>query len=395
MTEDLLERIRRLCERLVEIAPWWAGWWTPLAEGRLAEFEREHGIELPSGHRRLLAEVGERAPMPGRPRGGLLELDAALVSTTASELLGSLQQPFVGEGAEAIELEWDDEADAYTDPNPLAGCLPVLDGGCDQIYLLVVTGADRGRVWSFAASGAPQLRPTGAEFLDWYLAELGRGMAPLEADAAEREALERRLASDPDDLDAAVALGRRLLLFDRARAGLLLERAWAGSDALSPEGQIELRRAIAELDLLAGRRDRLDAMSDDDPWLRTYMGIAAARAGEHDRAIERLEGATIPVLLRPAAIGHLAVAHAARGRIEHALGLLRSTQASASNHAIAARLREAIGEHEAAQRSWREALAARDPARTGPRPPRLADFLEVPLDVDPFAPQGGCRSVPG
>jgi hypothetical protein len=379
MTEDLLERIRRLCERLVEIAPWWSGWWTPAPDQRLAAFEREHGIVLPDGYRSLLTTIGERAPIPGRPHGGLLELDQALAVPLAAELLGALDQPFIGAGDDPIELEWDDEADAYTDPTPLAGCLPVLDRG-DAIDVLVVTGADRGRVWSFAPSSAPALRPAGAEFLDWYLVELERGMIPLEKEAQELEAHSLRVERNSGDLAACVALGRRLLLSDRDRARDLLEGAWAVIESLDADTQIELRRAIAELDLLDGRRDRIEAMADsDDPWLHTYAGIAAAHAGAHEQVIARLEALAIPVLLRSAAIGHLALAHAACGRIEHAIGLLRATQASASNHAIAARLREATGQREAALRSWKEALATQDRSRTGPRPPRLTDFIEAPV----------------
>lgn len=378
MSTDSLERIHRLLERLVEIAPWWAGWWTPVPDHQLADFERAHGVVLPSAHRQLLIDIGEPAPIPGRPRGGLIRLAQALVDTPASDLLGPLAQPFIGAGDGEVDLEWDDDDE---DP-PFAGCLPVLDAG-DSIYLLIITGSERGRVWSYSPSSAPPLRSTGAKFLDWYAAELERGMTPLEADVREREALEQRVANDPEDLAASVTLGRRLLLIDRARARELLERAWTAIDSLEPSTQLDLRRAIAELDLLDGRSDRLASMPDvdADPWLRTYSGIAAARAGDHEQAIARLEGAKIPVLLRSAAIGHLARAHAAHGRFEHALALLRSTQASTSNHAIAARLREAMGDQQAAQRSWAEARAAQDRSRTGPRPPRLADLLEAPVSA--------------
>lgn len=380
MTQDhLIERIRRLCGRLIEAAPWWRGWWAPIEERRLSAFERAHGVSLPGGHRRLLSEIGDRAPIPGRPRGGLLALEHAIAGTTVD--LGPLAHPFFP------------PLDEPDDETPLAGCLPILDGGCDTIYLLVVTGSERGRVWSFTPSGAPQLRPTGSEFLDWYVDELERGVAPLEIDAKSRDTLARRVAEHPEDREASVALGRRLLLLDRSRARALLESAWGASGPLDPTTRIELRRAVAELDLLEGRRDRIEAMADDDDdWLRTYAGIAAARADDHERAIERLEGRVIPVPLRSAAIGHLACAHAARGRIEHAIELLRGTQASASNHAIAAKLRGLIGERETARRSWQEALAAQDRSRSGPRPPRLADFIEVPVP-SPAAIEAAIRAL--
>ena len=135
MTENLLERIRRLCQRLVEIAPWWDGWWRPMAERRLSGFERDHAIVLPDGYRRLLVEIGDRAPIPGRPRGGLIEFEEALVGTTVAELLGPLDRPFPTAGEDTLDLEWDEDAD----DTPLAGCLPIVDGGCDLTYLLVVT----------------------------------------------------------------------------------------------------------------------------------------------------------------------------------------------------------------------------------------------------------------
>ena len=95
MTEDLLERIRRLCERLVEIAPWWSGWWTPVAEGRLAEFEQAHGIELPSGYRRLLAAVGaepvddarDEAPVSSALSRSSMPLSAPSIAPSASPTL--------------------------------------------------------------------------------------------------------------------------------------------------------------------------------------------------------------------------------------------------------------------------------------------------------------------
>jgi tetratricopeptide (TPR) repeat protein len=257
---------------------------------------------------------------------------------------------------------------------------------------MVVTGRDRGRVWSFTASGSPQLRPVGADLLEWYIDELEHGLAPLQAAAEAREQLERRVAVDPEDVEATLALGRELLLVDRDRARDLLERAWRSTD----HSRSDLRRAIAELDLIDGRSDRIDsirAMADhDDDWLRTYAGLAAARAGRHEQAIERLEAARIPALLRSAAIGHLARAHAALGRPEQAIALLRATQASASNHAIAAELRSSIGDREGARRSWAEALAAQDRSRTGPRPPRLADLLEVPVP-DPAMIEAAIRSL--
>ncbi len=379
MEEHLIERIRGLCARLVEIAPWWAGCWTPVPDEQLQAFDRAHGVKLPSGYRRLLREIGDHAPVPGRPRGGLLGLEEALHWRCVDEWLGVLGEAFSGVDDEPIELEWDDATDAYCDPRPLRGCLPVLDGGCDLTYLLVVTGPDRGRVWSFTASGSPQLRPTGAEFLDWYVNELARAMASLEDQARDLDLLERQVAATPGNMAASVALGRALLLRDRPRARALLERAWADG-SLDGDDRIELRRAIAELDLLDDRRDRIESMAeDDDDWLRTYAGIVASRAGDHEQTIARLEGATIPTLLRAAATGHLALAHAALGRIDRALELLRASQASGSNHAIAARLRTALGQRDTALRSWREALASRDRSSLGPRPPRLSDFVEPPL----------------
>lgn len=361
-----------LAAELVALAPWWSGWTRPLAEAELASFEAEHGVTLPPGYRGVLREIGDQAPLPTRPDRVLAPLRGARSMTTASSFLGPLAEPFPHTGTDAVELEWDDEADDYADPLWLRGCLPLAGAGCDESIVLVVSGPDRGRVWGVTPSAAPELHPTGLEFSSWYRAELERAVERERGRVAEQAELERRVA-DPDDLEAAVALGRALLLVDRDRARVLLERAWSQAHY---EPDAALARAIAELDLLDDRRDRLDSLTERcPPWCRCYAAIAAARGDDHRRAVELFEGGARPAILGALVAGWHAHALAQLGRPRDALELLRRSPTNAATLALAATLHTELGEHDEARRCW---TRLRDSPVPKPRAPTLADFVGLP-----------------
>ena len=278
-SQDSLGRIRALLDQLIQLAPWWQGFCQVLGEEDIASFETAHRIALPEGYRSLLRQIGDRAPIPGQARGGLLPLADALTATTASDYLGALAEPFPFAGVSDATLPWDDARDDYRDPPPLRGLLPIGDGGCDVTYHLVVSGAERGQVWVFAPSGAPELSATGESLLAWYERRLVAALTPLQNTVAAREALEERVERDPQDLAAAVELGRELLLTDTARAASLIEQAWQGRAPQDDEARVRRLRAVAELDLLQGRDDRIEGMRGEaDAWLQCFVAVAAARA---------------------------------------------------------------------------------------------------------------------
>lgn len=375
---DGSDRIIALVNELEEIAPWWRGWARPIGQAELDRFEATHAITLPPGYRKVLVSIGDHAPLPSRPGGALAPLAEAAALPTASAFLGPLASPFAHTGSSPIDVDWDDVSDDYVDPLWLRGCLPLTGAGCDESFVLVVTGPDRGRVWSVTPSGSPQLHPTGLEFTRWYQAELERGLGPERGRVRELAALERRLAADPNDIEAAVGLGQALLFDDRARAASLLERAWARGGS-APNAH-ELGRAIAELDLLEGRADRVDKLAElDGPWLRAHAAISAARAGDDRRAIELFAPGGHPATLSQLVTGYHGLALWRSGQPQRALEILRAGAAGLANLALAAKIQTELGDLEAARRSWqRVRLGLTHGLEPMPQRPRLADFIALP-----------------
>ncbi|WP_146157684.1 hypothetical protein [Enhygromyxa salina] len=376
-TEPLTDLIA-LARELEEIAPWWRGWAEPITPAAISRFETANEITLPPGYRGVLEAIGDHAPVPVRPGGALARLAEATALPTTSAFLGPLDSPFPHSGSAPVELAWDEDADDYADPLWLRGCLPLAEAGCDESSVLVVSGPDRGRVWDVTPSGSPQLHPTGLEFTSWYRRELERGLAPERARVAELAALERRVADDEDDVEAAVALGRAVLVQDRAQAATLIERAWA---RVGPDPSVhELDRAITELDLLTGRLDRIEALAErDGPWLRAHAGIAAARAGADRRAIELFAAGGHPATLSQLVAGYHALALWRDGQARRALEVLRAGATGLANVALAAQIQTELGEVEAARQRWqRVRLGLIHAVQPKPRRPQLADFIALP-----------------
>jgi tetratricopeptide (TPR) repeat protein len=377
-----LDHIRALTDELLALAPWWSGFFVPVEEARIEAFEKEHRTSLPDSYRRLLLRIGDRAPIPGQARGGFLPLAEAMSASTASGFLGPLADPFPFSGDQEASLEWDEEQDEYANPPPLRGLLPIGDGGCDVTYHLVVTGQDRGKVWTFAPSGDPELAPTGLELLPWYEKRLEAGLAPLRKVGAQRALWEDRLRADPKDWEAALGLGRETLLLDTARAATLIESAWEARASLTKELRIPLLRAIAELDLLQGRAERVAAMADeDDAWVRCYAGIVAARE-ERWSDCNALLAATeyIPLPMRGPVSYYRGRALIECGDADAASAHLRSNHATAYTYALFAELYDERGDVAEALRAYRHARSGHQPHPLyQPQKPTLAQRLAPPL----------------
>ena len=370
-----IEPIEALIRELSTLAPWWRGRAQPVAEAHLRAFEQSENVALCPDHRALLAQIGEPAPLPTHPAGALLPLVHAREETIVADVLGPLSSPFAATGEAPVELAWDEARDDFADPQWLAGCLPLASAGCDLVDVLVITGAERGRVWTATPSAEPQLHPSGLEFAAWYRGELERGLAPERARAAREAELEARLDRDPDDHEAAAELGTALVHRDPERAAPLLELAWTRS---KDAAEASLARALAELDLVRARFDRLTKLEQHPaPGVRTLAAIGAIRSGADARGLALLDATESPALLRGLAREHEAIARARAGDLEGALSSLRRAPPGRRIVELRAQLLDADNQGQAAAR---ERARLRMPGPTKPHAPTLFDRL-APLGL--------------
>ncbi|MGW6982008.1 HEAT repeat domain-containing protein [Streptomyces sp. NPDC054932] len=266
----------------------------PLSEQRVAAFEAVHGARLPAGYRTFLREVGNGGIGPDC---GLLPLTRWRVRDIP-DARQQLARPFALDPARAIPEQW---ALCAEQADPYAGTHLVVNRGCLEMTLLVITGPARGRLLD-ANLGDLATPPTflpQPDFLTWYehwldgLPECGpapdfRGQhkgsheEPVDLLTGSASACERATA--------AYALGGRLPLSPRAREALLA--ALAGD----PDRRVRMEAAKTLADLYGGAAEPLaQALSDPDHWVRRRAMVyllqvtddeptygAAARALLHD-----------------------------------------------------------------------------------------------------------------
>src|SRR5262245_24779674 len=150
-TDSLLSEIKqRVAESRV-------GMNSTIAEQQLSAFESRHRIVLPTGYRRFLLEVGNGGAGPGY---GLEPLD------TEATL------DFVAEQFPLDKLWIWDAEDLQPDPLRIDACrhgwIKIGTEGCGLDWVLIVSGSQRGNVWSIDDQGAQPCAP-GRSFLSWYL----------------------------------------------------------------------------------------------------------------------------------------------------------------------------------------------------------------------------------
>ena len=120
----------------------------PLPEKRVAEFEREMGVELPADYRSFVTTVGNGGAGPGY---GLTPLGAA-VGAVRREDEGNRRGPRSGRSsaAQAFPLAspvlGPEELDGYSGPD-FTGVISLGGYGCGMDPHLVVSGAESGHVW--------------------------------------------------------------------------------------------------------------------------------------------------------------------------------------------------------------------------------------------------------
>lgn len=152
---------------------------TTLGEAALRGFEEAHGIELPEEHRAFLLAFGDHFPVPGLAFGGLRSLEDHAGDAVWASFEGPITEPFPHTGTEPIALEWNDEADDYVRMDAMRGTLCLGSRGCDVVDILVVTGPDRGRVWTFIPGHDFELHPYGLGFFDWVIHRVDLKLAEI------------------------------------------------------------------------------------------------------------------------------------------------------------------------------------------------------------------------
>jgi len=138
-----------------------------LDESHIQAFELRHGVRLPEGYRRFIAELGDGGPIPPY---GLLPLGRRPKGPFTPEFLRPKQSlPFVaspfpftrGWNAEDGEESAEGEAQLVAHGNLL-----LAHGGCGIEWRLIVTGPERGSVWEICDAGLGPAEPR-SDFLDW------------------------------------------------------------------------------------------------------------------------------------------------------------------------------------------------------------------------------------
>jgi hypothetical protein len=133
----------------------------PVTESKLARFERLHRVMLPGGYRDFLLHAGDGG---AGPYYGLYSLETALIS--AGE--GFLAHPFpyqhwwngidppdwwASPHAEDLDEHSAPRHADYDADRHVQGTLRLAHEGCGYYCLLVISGAERGHMWSDGRSG--------------------------------------------------------------------------------------------------------------------------------------------------------------------------------------------------------------------------------------------------
>jgi hypothetical protein len=108
-----------------------------LPREELKKFEETVGVTLPEEYRDFLLRFGNGGVGPGC---GLLSLKES-IDQFGNDPLQSLARPFIPPRSARAKV--DDRA------YPEDGLLPLAHVGCGHMWMIVVTGAERGAIWSY------------------------------------------------------------------------------------------------------------------------------------------------------------------------------------------------------------------------------------------------------
>lgn len=137
----------------------------PLDAAAVTTFETLHGVALPEAYRTFLLQVGSEGAGPGY---GLMGLPVGEVATAT--VAGAC--PLTRQDAEDVRRRRaTGEGYAFVEPFPVPGegVLSLCDHGCGWNSYLIVSGPDRGAVWTGGELG---WFPEAGDFAEWYAAWL-------------------------------------------------------------------------------------------------------------------------------------------------------------------------------------------------------------------------------
>lgn len=143
----------------------------PLTMAAVAAFENRHSVELPEGYRQFLMGVGNGGEGP--PAYGLTRLGEVPSDLEADRAQEWRELPHIGKPFPLTE-SWVWEGEEYDEARRDAarhGTLNLGTDGCAMYWLLIVTGSERGQVWSHTDVGVCPQEPS-RDFLQWVEAWL-------------------------------------------------------------------------------------------------------------------------------------------------------------------------------------------------------------------------------
>ena len=126
----------------------------PLKPRRVADFESQHGFQLPADYREFVLTVGDGGAGP----------HYGIKSLAEASKYSELNMPFPW--STEVTLSTDAEYDLW---ETYPGVLVIAERGCGYYDVLVVNGDANGQIWSDFSSVDCPIRPTHDSFLDWYV----------------------------------------------------------------------------------------------------------------------------------------------------------------------------------------------------------------------------------
>ncbi|HWG45791.1 MAG TPA: hypothetical protein VN688_23720 [Gemmataceae bacterium] len=124
-----------------------------LADRQLVEFERRHGVEIPTDYRLFLSLIGDGGAGPSY----------GVVPLAEASRCNDLSTPFVWVDKHRLDRE---EEFGLWERRP--GCLEICHHGCGYYDLLVVNGATSGLLWQDITAATNEFIPLHKTFYVWY-----------------------------------------------------------------------------------------------------------------------------------------------------------------------------------------------------------------------------------